>query len=176
MTVLTISIALLSFLSSFEQSTKNNSVQSRADTQRIDTSNYAILTFDTAYTWIFENVKPSTLTAIEIEEVENILKRCVDNYNPYQQLQFDTISKAHPEYKLKVEYFIIELSRYRRQYVPVINSAGQKEVWVNCFCRSSNSNWRKHIVHVHDGGNCYFSVSINLSTKTFSRFIVNGNV
>jgi hypothetical protein len=115
------------------------------------------------------------LTQAEIEEIEIILKQCIDAYNPDQKIQFDTISKAHPDYNLKIDNFVIDLTRYKRQYFPVINSAGQKEVWVNCFCNDFDKNWRTEMLIVDDGGNCYFNLTINLTTKTFSSFMVNGN-
>jgi hypothetical protein len=176
LTLLTFSASLLFFLSSCGQTTNNKQVQkSTTGPHTIDTSKYAILKFDTTDTWLFENAKPSSLTHTEIEEIESILKQYIDAYNPDQQLQFDTISKAHTEYNLKVDNFVINLSRYKKQYFPVINSAGQKEVWVNCFCNDFDKNWRRDMVIVQDGGNCYFSLIINLVTKKISRFIVNGD-
>jgi hypothetical protein len=176
LTLLTILASLLFFLSSCGETTKNNPAQtSIASTYTVDTSIYAVLKFDTTYTWLFKNAKPSSLTQTETEEIDSILKQCIDAYNPDQQLLFDTISTAHPEYNLKVGNFIINLSKYKRQYFPVINSAGQKEIWVNCFCNDFEKNWRKEMLIVKDGGNCYFSLVINLATKTFSRFIVNGD-
>lgn len=176
LTLLTFSASLLFFLSSCGQTKDNNQAKTPiVSTHSIDTSNYAILKFDTTDTWLFKNAKPANLTQTEIKEIEIILKQCIDAYNPDQKMQFDTISKAHPEYSLRVDNFVIDLSRYKRQYFPVINSAGQKEVWVNCFCNDFDKNWRKEMLIVHDGGNCYFSLTINLVTKTFSRFIVNGD-
>ena len=124
--------------------------------------------------WLFKNATPASLTQTEIEEIEIILKQCIAAYNPGRQLQFDTISKAHPEYNIKVDNFVINLPRYKRQYIAVINSAGQKEVWVNCFCQHFDTNWRTEILMVEDGGNCYFNLTINLATKTYSKLSVNG--
>ena len=176
LTLLIFSFSLLFFLSSCGQTTNNNQARtSTASHDTIDTSKYAVLKFDTSDTWLFENAKPSDLTQNEIEEIESILKQHIQSYNPKQQLEFDSISKAHPEYNLKVDNFIINLSTYKRQYFPVVNSAGQKEVWVNCFCNDFDKNWRSNMLIVQDGGNCYFSLTINLVTKKISRFIVNGD-
>ena len=173
--LLTFSIALFFSLSSCGQTKNNNQHQiSSASNQAIDTSDYAILKFDTTEIWLFKNATPASLTQTEIEEIEIILKQCIAAYNPGRQLQFDTISKAHPEYNLKVDNFVINLPRYKRQYIAVINSAGQKEVWVNCFCQHFDTNWRTEILMVEDGGNCYFNLTINLATKTYSKLSVNG--
>lgn len=169
----TLSAFLLFALFACEQTTNNQAKKTTADIHSIDSSNYTILKFDNADTWLSKNIKPTSLTKSEIEEIEIILKQCIDKYNPDQKLRFDTISKKHPEYNLKIEYFVIDLSKYKRQYVPFINSAGQKEVWVNCFCYEF-PDWRNEILEVNDGGNCFFNLTINLTTKTFSEFIVNG--
>jgi len=175
-TPLAVSASLLFLLSCCGQTTNDNQAKtSIASAHFVDTSNYTILKFDTTDTWLFKNAKPASLTQTEIEEIEIILKQCIDAYNPDQKIQFDTISKAHPDYNLKVDNFVIDLSRYKRQYFPVINSAGQKEVWVNCFCNDFDKDWRTEMLIVNDGGNCYFNLTINLTAKTFSRFIVNGD-
>jgi hypothetical protein len=172
---LKLSSSLLFFLFSCAQTSNNQPKTSKTNIPDIDTSKYAILKFHTTDTWLSKNGKSTSLTNDEIEEIEIILGQCIDSYNPDQILQFDTISKVHPEYNLKVADFIIDLSRYKRQYLPFINCAGQKEVWVNCFC-SDFADWRNEVLMVSDGGNCYFNLIINLATKIFSIFIVNEEV
>ncbi len=165
---------LYNFLLLFLFSCGQRSNQSKKpNTHSVDTSNYSILKFDTTNNWLPNNTKPAHLAFGEIEEIETILKQCVDKYNADKKLRFDTLSKAHPEYNLKLDDFVIDLSKYKRQYFPFINSAGQKEVWVNCFC-SDYENWRKEILVVKDGGKCYFNLTMNLATKKFPRFNVNG--
>lgn len=61
-------------------------------------------------------------------------------------------------------YEIMRLENYKIQYVPFLNEKGEKEVWINGFCSSFDSDWRKDIIHVFDGGNCYFTIRLNLST------------
>ncbi|WP_375562126.1 hypothetical protein ACE193_06135 [Bernardetia sp. OM2101] len=68
----------------------------------------------------------------------------------------------------------IEIGDYYRQYIVVKNKLGEKEVWINCFCRNTESNWRQEIVQVKDGGSCYFNLKINLSKKQHYNFRVNG--
>jgi hypothetical protein len=67
-----------------------------------------------------------------------------------------------------------KLSDYKRQYIPYINQIGQKLVWVNCFCDDEELYWKKEIVEVEDGGYCFFHVTVNLTTKTFDQFLMNG--
>jgi len=77
--------------------------------------------------------------------------------------------------KINVKDFVIDLKKYKRQYIAVINSKGEKEVWVNCFCDTWKKNWRKELIFVLDGGNCYFNLKINLTKGEYYDLMVNGD-
>src|SRR5688572_21668365 len=139
-----------------------------------DTSLFAILPFDTTQHWFFKDGQPTGLSSKELSRIEHILKKCISDYNPEQEKRIEEINKEHPEYKLNKDHFIIDLSKYKRQYVPVLNAKGEKEVWINCFCNTWNSDWKKNVIFVHDGGNCYFNVKVNLTTGKYYELIVNG--
>lgn len=139
-----------------------------------DTTQYVILTFDKQQSWLFKNAKPGSLSEADIEDIQSILEKCLSIYNHTQKNIFDSLSKAKPGITSNEYYFVIDLKRYKRQYIPVINEKGQKEVWVNCFCRAYYKDWLKEIISVRDGGNCYFNLKINLTLKTFYDFSVNG--
>jgi hypothetical protein len=109
--------------------------------------------------WLFNNATPTTLSKQEIELTERILHKAVEKHNRKEKNQF---------------YKTLSLSLYYRQFVPVINSKGQKEVWVNCIGTKPESYWRNGIQIIYDGGNYYFNVKINLSTGEFYQFEVNG--
>jgi L-rhamnose mutarotase len=141
----------------------------------VDTSIYAVLTFDNSYQWIFKDVKATSLSTSEIVNIEELLKIAISEYNVKHKKEFDSLTKMHPEYELKEYNFIIDLKKYKRQYFPVLNNKGEKEVWVNCFCNISNENWRNNLVFYLDGGNCYFNIKVNLSKHTFYELSVNGN-
>jgi hypothetical protein len=127
--------------------------------QQIDTSNYAIIMWQKSDHLLFNNATSTTLSKQEIELTERILHKAVEKHNRKEKNQF---------------YKTLSLSLYYRQYVPVINSKGQKEVWVNCIGTKPENYWRKEIQIVYDGGNYYFNVKINLSTGEFYQFSVNG--
>ena len=62
--------------------------------------------------------------------------------------------------------------------MPFIDKAGQKKVWVNCFCldfHDDPTHWKKAIVLVDDGGSCYFNVIIDIGDNSFSDLEVNGD-
>ena len=72
------------------------------------------------------------------------------------------------------------LERYKRQLVPVVNPKGEKEVYVNCFCRNDNSSfgreWRTKLLLIDGGGTCFFSIKINLTQKKSYELMVNGPI
>ena len=103
------------------------------------------------------------LSSNDIEDVEDILAKCIKKYN-------SSYTRRH--YRKST----INLKHYVRQIVPGVNSKGQKIIWVNCICRefALPNNWRKGILSVDDGGSCFFNLRINLSTKKYYNLIVNG--
>lgn len=106
----------------------------------------------------FEKSTKTTLTESELTEIEVILKRMVREHNTGAG-SIRTIS----------------LRGKKRQYVPVINKNGEKEVWINFFCGTHHDKWRDDIVVVFDGGNCYFNVKINLAQVEYYDLIINGH-
>jgi hypothetical protein len=121
----------------------------------IDTNEVAIISFGPDVKWIFDSThKAATLSNDEVLLVDRLLKKCVAEYN-----------KSIPE-KSKLS-FGIDFSKYqyKRQYVAVMNDKGEKIVWVNGLCHTWDDRWKKEVVEVMDGGNCYFGVKINLSKR-----------
>ncbi len=164
------------FLTSCGQTkTETKNQDQKQNTYKIDTSVVAILSFDTTQYWVFKDSKATNLTNDDLQKIETILHKCINDYNPDQERQFKEINDKHPDYKLDKKNFIINLTRYKRQYVAILNSKGEKEVWVNCFCGAGNQNWKKNLIFVEDGGNCYFNLKINLTTGQYYELMVNGD-
>lgn len=138
----------------------------------MDPGIYAVLSFNTSGNLIFKNATSTTLSKGEIIEVESIVKNCIKEYNTEQEKRFNA---TPPELNLKKRDFLIDLTRYKRQYIPVINEKGEKEVWVNCFCSTTGIDWKQNLVFVFDGGNCYFNLVVNLTKKSYCQLMVNGN-
>ena len=153
--------------------TKNQKQQKSS--YKIDSSIVAILPFKTSQYWLFKDCKPTELTNDDMLKIETSLLKCINDYNPEQERQFKKINEEHPEYELDKKNFIIDLTNYKRQYIAVLNSKGEKEVWINCFCHTWNKNWRKELIDVNDGGNCYFNLKINLTTGQYYELMVNGD-
>lgn len=108
----------------------------------IDTSIIAILPFSTNQYWEFKNHKPANLAADDLIKIDTLLNKCINDYNIDQEKIFKERSHQHPDIKIDRNDFIIDLTRYKRQYIATLNAKEEKEVWVNCFCNSGNMNWK----------------------------------
>lgn len=123
----------------------------------LDTSKYTIIMSGNS-NHTGSGKKTTTLSANEIEELDSLFQKAILDHNSVVRDPFR---------------YIKDLSVYKRQYVPVINEKGEKEVWVNCFC-SKHPNWKTEIGIVTDGGSCYFNLIINLHTKMNTSLDING--
>lgn len=141
---------------------------------KVVTPEYVILKYDSTMHRFFKDSKPAELNLSEIKEIELLLSKCINTYNSKQLKRFEKDTKENLRYKISKSQYIIDLKRYDRQFVSVINKKGEKEVWVNCFCITSSHNWKKMIFIVDDGGNCFFHLKINLSKKMYYNLSVNG--
>ncbi len=65
------------------------------------------------------------------------------------------------------------LGRYKRQYFG-FEANGQRQIAVNFFCNSYNIDWQQQLVFVTDGGSCFFEVTYDVNTGTFTRLSVHG--
>lgn len=139
-----------------------------------DTSNYTILPFDSLKYWVFKDCKPAKLTSSDLKDIGRIVGKCVDDYNQERKKQLHKSRAKQARAAANSGFSPIVLTKYKRQYFAVTNEKGQKEVWVNCFCETGNPNWKNEPIFVKDGGNCYFNVKINLKTKKYYDFAVNG--
>ena len=167
--IFSIIILTICLASCGQKNTETKKHENATNTIQVDTSIFVVLPFDTS-----QIGKPTHLTADDLLKIETILKSCISDYNPEQEKRFQEINDKHPEYKLDKKHFIIDLTRYKRQYMPTINSKGEKEVWVNCFCGQWDKSSRTNPVIVMDGGNCFFNLKINLTTGQYYELMVNG--
>ena len=124
-----------------------------------DQLKYTILKWDKSYYWIFSNVTAASISPTEIKLLEDLMSKAITAHN---------LSKVDDAYKIG------PLSNYHFQFIPVFTKKGQKEVWVNALCSNPGINWRKEIIIVNDGGNCYFNLKVNLTTRGYYQLYVNG--
>jgi hypothetical protein len=142
----------------------------------VDSTKIAILSSELIQKYIFQKeCKEAKLTDNDAIIVDSLLKKCIDKYNVEAEKEFKQIVGENSNYKPNKEDFVIDIEKYKRQYFVITNSKGEKEVWVNCFCNSWKKDWRKELIRVKDGGNCYFQVKVNLTKKKCYELIVNGS-
>ncbi|MGC4103784.1 hypothetical protein [Ferruginibacter sp.] len=132
-------------------------------TFRLDTNIIAILPADKVRSYIFHGNKPMELTNNDLAAIEHLLTDRIKKHNARQ----DT-TKEFSEF--------IDLKKYKRQYVPYIDSNGERKVYINCFCIDDFgfNYWKTQLVEVDDGGSCFFQVVINLTRQKDEWFTING--
>jgi hypothetical protein len=146
----------------------------RKNASQMDESMIAILPHKAISFMEFSDCKPAKLTRIDMNNIDSLLRKCANDYNPQAEKQYHDIKNRDPSFTYGIQHFILDLKRYKRQYVAVINTKGEKEVWVNCFCRIFDRDWQKQLIFVHDGGNCFFNLKMNLTQKKYYGLYVNG--
>lgn len=103
--------------------------------------------------------------------MKKIEKKCIEQYNEALEQNF---KKDGRKPKRARDYKIMALDFYKIQYIPYINVQGEKEIFINGFCSSVGLRWKRRLIFAADGGNCYFSLRINLSTGDCLNVSTNG--
>lgn len=117
----------------------------------------------------------ATLSEEDFVLAESLLTTFFDDYNAVKSKEFQKEQARHPEWKPEKSSYVINWKNYRKQYFPVVNDKGEKELWINCFCgMDDDDRWKKYLIRVHDGGNCFFNIKINLTLKKVYDLRVNG--
>ncbi|MGY5353441.1 hypothetical protein [Wenyingzhuangia sp. IMCC45467] len=172
-------LVLISISSCSETKKKTTKIKQTENIQtefNLTESDFVILSFKTDWYYIFKNVKPTELTQSELIEIEKVLKTVIVDNNNQQKIRLIEHNKKFPKYQQTETGYELKLDGYKRQYVPIINEKGEKKVWINFFCDNFGAdNWKTEIVEVLDGGNCYYSIKINLKTKQYYDLRINGS-
>jgi hypothetical protein len=170
-TKIAIIISLLTFFACGQNKTFKRSVQLMQDsvtTQQpiFDTTKITILPIDPTYHSVFKDAAPLQLTSQDLHSIDTLLNDCIKAHNNKQD--------STNEYSE-----VIDLKKYRRQYVPFVDSKGNKKVYVNCFCSHNDvpgefDYWKKTLIVVNDGGSCFFQITLNLTTNKYEQLYLNG--
>ncbi|QIE58679.1 hypothetical protein G5B37_03610 [Rasiella rasia] len=117
---------------------------------RIEKGRYVVLEYEqNTMNWIFEEGVPTELSEKELNEIEKIIEPKISN--------------------------LLSRRKYYRQYVPVINIDGDKQIWINFLCGNpENDRWKTKPMYVLDGGSCFFQIKVDLSNHLFYDFWING--
>jgi hypothetical protein len=65
------------------------------------------------------------------------------------------------------------LDEYQRQFIG-LERGGRQIIYGNFFCNNIGMDWRKILVIVDDGGDCYFQVEYDVESGLFIKLMVNG--
>lgn len=119
-----------------------------------------------------ESTMTITLTTVELDSAMRLLTKCITDFNDQMREGF----KRRGEKKRYTRIFqIMSLSKYKVQFVPYLNEKGEKEIWINGFCSDYRADWKTEVVHAFDGGNCYFTVRLNIANNKCIAVGTNGN-
>ena len=151
-----------------QQSTDSAIVSSFA---KYDTTKIAILKLRKTdyYAHKFDSTyKQATLNSSDIILIEKLLLTSIRQYNArcaktgYRQSKINNFNKV-----------------YIRQYIPVVNKFGEKEVYIFCICKypfHDKIDWKHKLILVDDGGSCVFRLKINLTlNKVISGIAIHGS-
>jgi hypothetical protein len=145
-------------------------------TANYDSNKIAIFKYKENSEWPFKSAKPYELRDSDFRIIEDVLKKSMYVWNIEQANVYKLKCDSFPNQHFYLSNFNINLNNYNRQYIAVINSKGEKEVWINCICNTDKNDWKKEIVLVDDGGNCYWQIIINITKKVSYDLFVNDNI
>lgn len=82
--------------------------------------------------------------------------------------------------------------RYYRQYIAYVNRSGDSIIYLNAACDLGNyedsgfeldsnylqdvENWKKNLILIDDGGDCFWQIEINYSKNKVIWFMVNTSI
>ena len=141
----------------------------QADYVILDDERY-IDSLKTVYMVLPETAEPSVLSASEFQLLKSLEEQSIKEYNQKTTQGF----KKNGQKKYSRLYRIKKLKNYKIQYVPYLNEQGEKVVWINGFCEDFDSDWKKEYMYVFDGGNCFFTIRINLTRQECLSIGTNG--
>lgn len=143
-----------------------------------DTSSIAIFTWDTTKYDFPKNSEPLPLKQEDIKVIDSIVEVAVLAYNQ----KYEPPAGKEGKYDLReLESYKINLSQYRRQYVPYEDVNGQPIILIRFFCAhdcycGEFSQWKEHLGSgkIYDGNTCVFRLKIDLNKKDYKDFMVGG--
>jgi hypothetical protein len=142
-----------------------------ANTSNAQTMQAVISTADSNYVIIQNSEHPAELSNEELKEIDTLLNTCINHYNVESEQQYRKWVKTHPKEKTSSNPDLIDLPHYMLQYLPSMNNKGEKEIHIEGLCDSFGEDWKTlDPAMIMDGGKCFFSLTINLHSKTYSDF------
>jgi hypothetical protein len=136
--------------------------------QKIKTKCFEGYIFSKNYNGILPlgNFKRFTPSESDVENAEKILKKQIRSLNVDLLNQVDGCPVIHKK-----------LTKYKRQYVGIINQNGDMVVWVNFIWAKDKDSIKKlgdEIIIILDGCSYYWNVKVNLSSENLFDLSING--
>lgn len=136
-----------------------NNTSIKPKSNKIDFDDFTFFTYTKVNYLAFKEGKNFDLNQEEINKLKWYIQNKMDN----EKSSFKRHSKQ---------------SEYNKQCISIINNNNEKIVWVNCISKKNEiftEHWKHQILRVHDGGENYFQLKVNLTKGTVFDFYVNGN-
>ena len=143
----------------------------------IKTNNFEGVIFSKDY-FTFIGGERFTPTMSDIDLIEKILRKEIKEINVNRPNQIGNCPIIHKK-----------LKKYKRQYFGYFDTNGDRIIFINCFWERGgfyefidrvfyneppDNKWKTEEVFVLDGCSYYWSIKVNLTTKTLFDFCVNG--
>ena len=146
--------------------------------QKADSSVYAVFNSDSVRDEIrFPDYKRSaTLDKSEIMGIFRLFSDGIKKFDSKVDTTTDYYRQSVAEDPKNRSRYILDPSDYFLQIVPYVDSNGNKIAYVFGTCcgkQTSDSHRRKRLEIVQDGGPCYLSFTINVTSKELQYFWVN---
>lgn len=157
-------------------------VETQINLQHIDTSKYMVFKFDKIlYTnYKFDkHAESTTLSDNEIRDIEEVIRLEAIKYNKRENTIAVSVTKRTRKMLKDTSYiyrggFLDSTLSYYKQFIPVINHNGEKEVFISCFCSADQKlHWREFLILPDGGGSCFFRLRVNLTKRKVLYFEVN---
>lgn len=136
-------------------------------TTTVDTGNIAILKYYQTKFPFLKNCNQTNISSADYILAEDILRKFINEFNEVQTMQFNSFTE---EQQNGHTLLLLDLNRFKRQYVPIINQYGEKEIWINCFCNSVDRDWRKEVIKSSGERMCNFKIMVNLTLNKYYDF------
>jgi hypothetical protein len=134
-----------------------------------DTSCIRIFDYDTGFYSFPKYSRPIALTQKDLVLADSLLRQAALEFNAQESERlFESFGG-----NVSIEYFIIDLSRYKRQYFPYKDSNGQRILKLTCFSRPFAA-WKKQEYWRLHGGIEILELRINLTEGKLVDFYTGG--
>ena len=165
-------VALITTVLAHRKRNNNSQPENRNELEENFFERNSIIDDKTQLNWFGENI---TFWNPRINDIELADKVILDEIKLKKNEDWNILNEEN-------------LDKYYKQYSFIVTEKKDSIIFVNAFCRIPDIptdssgimiirefDWRKKLLRVEDGGDCFWNVTINKSNWKDAVFIVNGN-